>query len=233
MNNKKLKIEIFKLSTSSNLEEVRKEWRLIFKQEDVKSHCICGKAISQVFIMENKINKNIIHLGNECVKEFKHIYNDDLMMKVINSLHDIKNGFNKYYDEMEKIVGLHQQEFIKIVDVESDIDYNMDDIFYGRKVLNKNDYSKSITIEIIKTNEKITFDKNKMTGFFLENENEDLKWLYLKWLKILTLHNEISILQNDPNPTREVNKFTLTGTKIPGYYYHNSIDGLKEEIKIK
>jgi hypothetical protein len=70
-NFERLKAHILPLSSASDFNQAKKEWKLVGVeiQEDWDC-CPCGHAIKELCFIENQINGNKTHVGNVCVNQF-------------------------------------------------------------------------------------------------------------------------------------------------------------------
>ena len=55
---------------TANFSELRHEWEFIdIETDEAGSQCLCGKEIKELCYIQNKLNNNILIVGNECIKK--------------------------------------------------------------------------------------------------------------------------------------------------------------------
>lgn len=73
MSNFKQLMETLQASSSiqtAEFTQLRDEWELInVKKDDGWNQCLCGKGIKELCFIKNKLNNNILIVGNECIKK--------------------------------------------------------------------------------------------------------------------------------------------------------------------
>lgn len=92
----KLTNEILQKSQSKTWDAAKAEWVLdqIYESEDPET-CLCGHfPIIEICILENKLNKNLVTVGNCCVKKFIGLPSNLIFQAVKRIRRDIKKSLN-------------------------------------------------------------------------------------------------------------------------------------------
>lgn len=87
----KFKLELVLHSVNKQYIDAVKEWNLKYTYIH-DTNCICGKAIKNCCVIQNKVNNKELVVGSTCVKKFLGIENVHLF-----KTHKIKNKYNIHY----------------------------------------------------------------------------------------------------------------------------------------
>jgi len=92
--------EVCKVSQNSSWEQAKLEWELFrvyqVPEGEESETCLCGKyPIREVCVLVNRLNKNLIEVGNQCVNRFFELPSEQIFSGIRRVQKDIAKSFTE------------------------------------------------------------------------------------------------------------------------------------------
>ena len=215
----KFNTNLLKASKSINLEDAKKEWKIIYeeKREENDGLCICQRKVKNIIYMYNIQTQNTIIVGTVCCKKFE-MNKDKLSNTILYNL--LKNNLIKgeytninniitYCNSVkEQLIQHIQEEFETIIN-----NYNQSKNFWDNTEYQENW-------------NKISFSNDKKLKELSININELIQQYNLDYLKDIYLNIKNKL--NEMN--EEIKKYEKSKIYYVRKYVKNYIPGAGTDI---
>lgn len=126
------KVTEFSNNSTNCWDKIKEEWELIdITKTDNYSNCLCGKEIKELCYIQNKYNKEILIVGNECIK--KVCPNTELNTKT----HTLFDCINKLKKDKTKAPNKLLISYCKKKDILTDWEYEFSLNTYKKRKLSE------------------------------------------------------------------------------------------------
>lgn len=126
-------------STTTDFNKAKDEWELVnITKTDDCSNCLCGKEIKELCYIKNKLNDNVLVVGNECIKKICPT------TEFTTKSHTLFDCINKLKKDKTKAPNKLLINYCKKKDILTDWEYEFSlNTFKKRKLSDKQSYWRS------------------------------------------------------------------------------------------